>query len=204
VQNAAQRADDEVQTSEASLGYWIFRNRSWLPVPLVIALVAVKPQAIDPRAVYAGALCIVVGESLRLWAVRHIGVVSRTRSLIVGPLITSGPYAHTRNPLYVGNWLLWTGFALGSSLRWMLPLSWVVFAVQHAIVVHWEEQLLSQRFAASYPRYVREVPRWWLRLAAVKRLSAPYPWSSVLFSERGTLLAIVLVALLLVLRRLIG
>lgn len=173
-------------------------------MPLIIALVVVKPHAIGPFAIYASALCIVTGEALRLWAVRHIGMVSRTRSMIVGPLITSGPYAHTKNPLYLGNWLLWTGVALGSSLGWMLPLSWAVFAVQHAIVVHWEEQLLARHYSASYERYARDVPRWWPRVSGIKSPSAPHPWSEVLFSERGTLLAIVLIVTLLVVRRVIG
>jgi len=98
-----------------------------------LALVALKPASLDPRGVYAGAACIVAGTALRLWAVRHIGVASRTRTNNLGPLVTSGPYAHTRNPLYMANWLLWTGFALASSLRWMVPVSWVVFAVQYGI-----------------------------------------------------------------------
>jgi protein-S-isoprenylcysteine O-methyltransferase Ste14 len=156
--------------------------------------------------VYAGAFCILAGEALRLWAVRHIGVVSRTRTTRLGPLVTSGPYAHTRNPLYVGNWLLWTGFALGSSLRWMVPLSWAIFALQHSFVVHWEEQLLAQRYPSSYGRYAGVVSRWWPRLSRIGMhvpYRHPYPWSEVMFSERGTLGAIVLVAILLLARRLV-
>ena len=190
---------------EASVGHWVFRNRSWLPVPLGVVAVAFAPTAIDWRLVYAGVLFVVAGEALRLWAVRHIGVVSRTRTTRLGPLVTSGPYAHTRNPLYVGNWLLWTGFALGSSLRWMVPLSWAVFAVLHSAVVQWEEQLLAQRYPASYGRYAGIVSRWFprpSRLAMRVPYRHPYPWSDVMFSERGTLVAIALVAMLLLARRL--
>ena len=191
---------------EAAIGLWVFRNRSWLPIPLGIAAL-VLPGAPDLRLVYAGALCIIAGEALRVWAVRHIGVVSRTRTTRLGPLVTSGPYAHTRNPLYVGNWLLWTGFALGSPLRWMVPLSWAVFAVQHSVVVQWEEQLLAQRYPASYRRYERAVSRWWPRLSRMGTPAVPYrhpyPWSEVIFSERGTLAAIALVVMLFLVRRLI-
>ena len=193
---------------DASIGHWVFRNRSWLPVPLGILAVVFAPGAADLRLIYAGACCIVAGEALRLWAVRHIGVVSRTRAIRLGPLVTSGPYAHTRNPLYVGTWLLWTGFALGSSLRWMVPLSWAVFAVQHSFVVQWEEQLLAQRYPASYRRYAGAVSRWIPRLSRRAMPAAPYrhphPWSEVMFSERGTIAAIALVAMLLLVRRLIG
>jgi protein-S-isoprenylcysteine O-methyltransferase Ste14 len=193
--------------AEAAIGQWVFRNRSWLPIPLGIIAVVFAPGASDLRLVYAGALCIIAGEALRLWAVRHIGVVSRTRTTRLGPLVTSGPYALTRNPLYVGNWLLWTGFALGSSLRWLLPLSWAVFAVQHSFVVQWEERLLAQRYPASYRRYAGAVSRWWPHLSRISTRVVPYrypyPWSDVMFSERGTLGAIVLVAMLLIARRLI-
>ncbi|HEY7190931.1 MAG TPA: methyltransferase [Vicinamibacterales bacterium] len=190
--------------TETSAGHWVFRNRSWLPIPLGIAAVFFTPAVVDWRLVYAGALCIVAGEALRLWAVRHIGVVSRTRTTRLGPLVTSGPYAHTRNPLYIGNWLLWTGFALGSSLRWLVPVSWAVFAVQHAFVVQWEEQLLAQRYPASYGRYAGVVARWFPRLSGIGirvPYRRPYPWIDVMFSERGTLMAIALAAMLILVRR---
>jgi protein-S-isoprenylcysteine O-methyltransferase Ste14 len=189
---------------ETSAGHWVFRNRSWLPIPLGIAAVFFAPAVVDWRLVYAGALCIVAGEALRLWAVRHIGVVSRTRTTRLGPLVTSGPYAHTRNPLYLGNWLLWTGFALGSSLRWLVPLSWAVFAVQHTFVVQWEEQLLAQRYPSAYGRYAGVVARWVPRLSGIGMrvpYRRPYPWTDVMFSERGTLMAIALVAMLILARR---
>jgi protein-S-isoprenylcysteine O-methyltransferase Ste14 len=170
-----------------------------------VVLVVASPRSIAPGWVYAGAVtCIVLGEALRLWAVRHIGVVSRTRTSHLGPLVTTGPYAHTRNPLYIANWLLWTGFALGSSLRWMLPLSWLVFAVQHVSVVRWEEQRLAGRYLDTYRRYARDVPRWWPRLSTLRTARTLHPWGEVFFSERGTLAAIALIALLLVARRLIG
>jgi len=189
---------------ETPLGYWLFRNRSWLPVPLLLAMIVLQPRAVDPTRVVVGAVCIVAGEVLRLWAVRHIGVVSRTRTMSVGPLITSGPYALTRNPLYVANFLLWTGFALASSLDWMLPLSWAVFALQHATVVRWEEQLLASRYPSTYPGYARVVPRWWPRVATVRvPSSAPHPWGEVLFSERGTLVALVVISVLLVAKEMV-
>ena len=50
-------------------------------------------------------------------AVHHIGVISRTRSDRLGPLVASGPFALVRNPLYLGNIALWVGFALTARLR---------------------------------------------------------------------------------------
>ncbi len=56
------------------------------------------------------------GELLRLWAVRHIGVISRTRSDRLGPLISTGPFGWVRNPLYIGNLALWSGFTVSAGL----------------------------------------------------------------------------------------
>ena len=209
---SARQRDPVVAVSTAtpsprvSLGYWIFRNRTWLPIPLGILLIVLKPGVLETRVLWVGAACILAGEAIRLWAVRHIGGVSRTRTTKIGPLVMSGPYAYTRNPLYVGNWLLWSGFALGSSLRWMVLLSWTVFAVQHVFVVQWEEHLLAQHYPHAYPRYATIVPRWWPwpRRSHVAPAPKLHPWNEVLFSERGTLAAIVSVAVLLIARRLLG
>jgi protein-S-isoprenylcysteine O-methyltransferase Ste14 len=147
----------------------------------------------------AGAGLVTTGQVVRLWAVRHIGVISRTRATpLLGPLVMTGPYARTRNPLYVGNWLLWTGFVLGSRLLWMLPLAWVLFAVHYGAMARWEERLLHHHFSDAYRAYSDRVRRWW----PSGGLSDPpaivlHPWSQVLFSERGTLAAVGLMVVLL-------
>lgn len=186
-------------------GRWVFRNRSWLPVPLVLILLVAGPSGTGSRGLQlAGGVSIVLGQSLRLWAVRHIGVISRTRTTRLGPLITTGPYAWSRNPLYVANWLLWTGFVLAAQVLWMLPVAWAVFALQYRAIVKWEEQLLRERYPDAYDEYAARVRRWWPSRA--DRTAMPvriHPWQDVLFSERGTLAAIVVLATLLLVREVV-
>src|SRR5256885_132664 len=103
-------------------GGWLFKRRTWLPLPLALALLLL-PSGEEPRLVLVlGVAMVVLGELLRLWAVRHIGVISRTRSDRLGPLVASGPFALVRNPLYLGNIALWIGFALSAQLPWMVPI----------------------------------------------------------------------------------
>src|SRR3954465_8421509 len=63
-------------------GGWLFRQRSWLPLPIVAALLLVPPPTEIPSSALwiTGALLIALGEAVRLWAVHHIGAISRTRS----------------------------------------------------------------------------------------------------------------------------
>jgi protein-S-isoprenylcysteine O-methyltransferase Ste14 len=155
----------------------------------------------------AGPLLVIAGEALRWWAVGQIGVISRTRTTRLGPLIASGPFALCRNPLYVGNLVLWAGFTVWSGLLWMLPATLGVFAGYYRSIIEWEEALLADRFGDAYARYAAETPRWRPRLdrlPAALAASAMHPWREVAFSERGTLLAICVGAVLLIVRQMIG
>ena len=170
-----------------------------MPLALVLGLV----HRAEVEAVwlsFVGPGLVLMGQALRLWSVRHIGTVSRTRTSRFGPLITDGPYAVLRNPLYVGNGLLWTGFTVWSALLWMLPIVWGVFVLQYGAITRWEEERLRGHFGSSYEAYAHIVPRWrpqWRALGRAVNTSARHPWREVFFSERGTLLAVGVMSLLL-------
>lgn len=139
---------------------------------------------------WPGVLFVMAGEGLRLWAVGHIGLPSRTRGNDLGVLVRSGPFRHHRNPLYVGNVLLFVGVGLWSGWPW--ALGWIAwFGVQYGLIVGWEERLLSERMGEAYRDYCNEVPRWLPsgRLVA----SGRWNWRAAIRSERSTLLAIALV-----------
>src|SRR5436190_24320683 len=142
-------------------GGWLFRQRSWLPLPFVAALLLIpsKDTAAGPWWTI-GLLTVAAGEAIRLWAVHHIGAISRTRSDRLGPLVATGPFAYVRNPLYLGNILLWTGFAVSARLLWLAPIIVVVLALEYHAIVRWEEQLLAERIGEPYANYIAGVPRW--------------------------------------------
>jgi protein-S-isoprenylcysteine O-methyltransferase Ste14 len=150
--------------------------------------------------VAAGVGVTVAGELIRLWGVRHIGAISRTRSDRLGPLIDSGPFALVRNPLYIGNILLWVGFALAARMVWAAPFAVVLLGAEYHAIVRWEEQLLVTRLGDVYREYAGRVPRWIPALRHGGRggrrgspgsaVVASVSWRETLFSERGTLVAI--------------
>lgn len=196
-------APDRSRSPWQAAGEWAFRQRSWLPVPIALILLGSRfHQVPGPVPVVLGVAVVVIGELIRAWSVRYIGTISRTRAARFGPLMVSGPYRYVRNPIYVGNWGIWTGFVIWSGLLWMLPVAWLVFAAQYSAIVRWEEEKLLAHFGQPYREFLAAVPRWWPRLGAppAGTVNTPHPWSHVLFSERGTLAAIVAMALLLVLK----
>jgi protein-S-isoprenylcysteine O-methyltransferase Ste14 len=188
-------------TSDAPAGAWLFRYRSFLPVPLALILLLVRAGSVDGRALLIiGALIVAAGQALRLWAVRHIGTISRTRTTRYGPLMTAGPYAVVRNPLYVGNWLLWTGFAVWSRLLWMVPVAWLIFFFQYRAIARWEASFIRSKYPGAYDRWANQVRPWmprWPPREALVAVAPLHPWRDVFFSERGTLIAVVAMATLL-------
>ncbi len=139
----------------------------------------------------AGLALIGAGEWLRLWSVHHIGAISRTRSDRIGPLIASGPFAWVRNPLYIGNIALWTGFSVTAGLLWLAPMIVLVLACEYHAIVRWEETLLETRLGENYRQYAARVHRWRPWMSADRASSAgTFSWRQTLFSERGTLIAI--------------
>ena len=176
------------------LGAWLFRHRTATALPISIALLTIpaSPTPAGKWLTVAGIAAVAAGELVRLWAVRHIGAISRTRSDRLGPLVQSGPFAYVRNPLYLGNLALWTGFALTARLVWLVPLALVLLSAAYHAIVRWEESLLESRLGDAYRVYVRHVPRWIPTVPARRTPLAvrPFTWGETLFSERGTLMAI--------------
>jgi hypothetical protein len=85
----------------------------------------------------------------------------------------------------------------------MVPVTLGVFGAYYHSIVGWEEALLTERYGEDYLRYGRETPRWWPRLGRLGEAmssSALHGWREVAFSERGTLIAIVVGGALLALR----
>jgi protein-S-isoprenylcysteine O-methyltransferase Ste14 len=198
-----------VPDTTTRLGGWLFRHRTSLPLPVALAILIIPAGDgwRSPLVVAAGVLVTVAGECIRLWGVHHIGAISRTRSDRLGPLIDTGPFALVRNPLYIGNILLWVGFALAARLVWLAPIALVLLAAEYHAIVRWEESLLLDRMGEPYRDYLTRVGRWLpttfdrrdrgaRREKDFSATSAPsavsFSWGETFFSERGTFVAIVL------------
>ncbi len=175
-------------SAAVSAGGWLFARRGWLPVPLLLVMFVSAPRYWAP-----GLLLIAVGEGLRVLAVGYIGLPSRTRAHGVGPLVRLGPYAWLRNPLYVGNSVIFVGLGV---IFWpwgigLLPL----FAGYYGLIVRWEEANLTAILGAPYVAYLADVPRWCPRRPAPGGPGGAWSAAVAVRSERSTFLALAIVLL---------
>lgn len=165
-----------------------FRHRSallLLLVPPVILAAAGPPSA--PWEVALGLALLASGAALRLWAARRIGKRARVRVARAPVLVTSGPYARVRNPLYVANGAALVGLGLVAG---GLPLgAWLLASVAlvYTLVVAHEEGQLAAALGRPYLEYCARVPRWapWPGRRAVTAPADTWPWTHVLRREAG-------------------
>jgi protein-S-isoprenylcysteine O-methyltransferase Ste14 len=172
------------QTTAARIGAVLFRYRGFLPVPFLLVPLLV-PGAQTRNGWLIGAVFIVLGEAFRLAGVSAAGTVTRRRSRAVQRLVTYGVFSWMRNPLYVGNFLIWIGFVIGSGVLWFIPVAVVLFAIEYTLIVRYEEGVLESIFGADYVAYKQRTPRWFPRPPAAKS-EGPHDVGEALRSEVST------------------
>ena len=90
-------------------------------------------------------------------------------------LATSGPYAYTRNPLYLGSIIIAAGFAVASRSGWVAAIALVILLVIYVPVIRGEEEFLRARFP-EFAEYSRQVPRLFPRLRAQEGSPEGFSW----------------------------
>ncbi|MDI6807537.1 MAG: isoprenylcysteine carboxylmethyltransferase family protein [Candidatus Eisenbacteria bacterium] len=186
------------------LGKIVFSLRSYTPIPFLLA--ALVWSRVSWGSYFSGLALVISGEAVRLWAVSIAGPMTRMKNVGAAELITAGPFAHTRNPLYSGNFLIGCGFCIMSwaLMPWLLMGFVFAFFVQYSLIVLHEEEFLKEKFGVKYSEYAHDVPGIFPRFNPYKKRSGPVP-SIVrgLKSERRTLQTIVLLLVLFIARRLL-
>jgi protein-S-isoprenylcysteine O-methyltransferase Ste14 len=182
----ASHVSEAERRPSARAGAVLFRHRGWLPVPfLLVPLLA--PGRMTATNWIVGGLLVVLGEAIRLAGVAAAGTVTRRRSRAVQRLVTYGIFGWMRNPLYVGNFLIWIGFTVISGVLWFLPVAVLLFAVEYTLIVRYEEGVLESIFGEEYLAYKARTPRWMPRPPAVRE-SGEHGWGEAWRSEISTFL----------------
>ena len=181
-----------------AIGRLLFRLRSLTAIPFILILIYFSRPTLTSALV--GAIPLILGEFLRLWAVGYAGGATRSRSLgAASDLVTTGPYAHVRNPLYLGNLLLSLGICVIANVYWLIIVLLVGYFIQYLPIIASEEAYLREFCGTTYQTYYTAVPRFIPRLRSYANPSAhSFSFSRALKAEKRTLTAIACVSGLIV------
>jgi protein-S-isoprenylcysteine O-methyltransferase Ste14 len=152
-----------------SLGAFLERRRvtiSWVFAVAYLAFASPRPSSLA-----AGFSVMCLGAAFRTWASGHIRKQEK--------LAVAGPYAHTRNPLYFGSFLIACGGLLMGMNGWIAALFAAAAVPLYWTVMTREEQFLSDRFGEEFLRYKASVPRFLPRPTPYSREGAAFSWSLV-------------------------
>ena len=151
----------------------------------IVMLLSAKPVI---GGYLGGIALILVGYAIRLWAAGYLKKMNE--------LTTAGPFAYTRNPLYLGSFLIACGYGL---MTWRLDVAIVIlalFIIFHGGAILYEESLLRAEFGQPFLDYCKRVPRMLPRLKASAG-NGSFSWQMVRYNREhrsvvGTLILIAL------------
>ena len=145
--------------------FWIrWRVRAGYPVGIA-AFCFARPQ---PKWLFCGVGIAALGLLLRGYAAGHLHKHKQ--------LATSGPYAYTRNPLYLGSVLLGVGFSVASHSWISTALLAAYLLVFYPVVIRREQGELKALYGAAFVEYASQVPAFWPRLPPVKMSRERFSW----------------------------
>lgn len=182
----------------------VFKYRSYTPLPFVALMVVFQNATIESMLI--GFAILALGEFFRLWGVSYAGSETRTTNGVGGTyLVVSGAYAYLRNPLYLGNMLMYLGVGLMSMalFPYLQLIALAFFYWQYAVIIREEEKFLRSKYGQSYEDYCASVPKLIPKLTRYANPGIEQPTFNLqagLRSERRTSQAIVLIVLLIIIR----
>ena len=146
-------------------------SRLRVPLGYAVGLLVLLLLRPTPISLLLGLPLGVIGEAIRIWASGHI---DKTRSLATG-----GPYAFTRNPLYLGSLLLALGVAVASSSLWVFLAVAAYLAAFYPSVMREEAGFLREKFALEYVAWAAAVPAFLPRLTPGGPRASRFTWERV-------------------------
>ena len=172
-----------------ALGNFFFRFRTtlspFLPLLLLLPGPAILP---DPFvAALVGLIVAAAGQAVRGTTIglEYIVRGGRNHRVYADDLVTQGLFRHTRNPMYVGKFLMVLGAGIASN-RWPALIAiTAAYSFMYQAITLAEEAYLRAKFGAAFEQYSRDVPRWWPRLRGLTETFAKtrFNWTRVLVKE---------------------
>jgi protein-S-isoprenylcysteine O-methyltransferase Ste14 len=145
------------------------------------------------RSLWIGVVISASGALLRLWAAGHI---------IKGRVLTrTGPYAYSRNPLYLGSFFMALGIIIGGQGYWLLPVFALFFITFYFPVMRAEEQELLHSYGDEFIEYSKKVSLFIPRFRPAAYPVSGFLWSRVIGNrEHRTVIGLLVAEAILVLQ----
>ncbi|MFQ5660639.1 MAG: methyltransferase family protein [Gammaproteobacteria bacterium] len=187
-------------------GNFLFRYRNGIfPAVMILLLLGFRPVPLAGSAStdhwldLAGLLVVMAGQALRA-AVIGLAYIKRgglNKRIHADSLVTEGLFRHCRNPLYVGNLLMLTGYFLMHNNPWVYLLGGGFFIISYHAIVTAEERFLREQFGQDYTDYCHRVSRWWIRLSGLKATFSGmhFNWRRVISKDYTTMLTWIITVL---------
>jgi protein-S-isoprenylcysteine O-methyltransferase Ste14 len=182
------------------VGKFLFRFRSFTPLPLIIlTFVLFRPLSASPFWTIIGLAVAFMGEGVRIHCVGYAGsgTSGRESYLKADSLNTSGLYSLTRNPLYWGNGLIFAGLLTVYAQPPALAVFTVFLFLQYHFIVLAEESFLREHYGPAYEEYCRRVSRWLPRFRPYSPPGRPFDLKKVFFKENDSCFNLLLTAVLI-------
>lgn len=179
-------------------GNFFFRLRNAL-FPLIFVALALFTRPVfflgnpdlDRIVVGLGILIALAGQCFRLFVIGYAYIKrgGKEGRVYADSLVVKGVYAHSRNPMYVGNFMMAVGLGLVYGSPWVYFFVVPFFAFVYLSIVGAEEVYLSHRFGEAYEDYARRVNRFWPNFKGMGESlkKFPYDWKRALRKDYGTL-----------------
>ena len=182
---------------------FFFKNRSFTPIPVALSIIYFAQS--DNNYILFGAITLLVGEAIRMLSVSYAGGETRTTKVGAPSLCTAGPYGFVRNPIYVGNMLMYLGIVIiaGSpNPTLMIITTMAFFLIQYSLIISLEEEKLSELFGEEYNVYSKNVRSIIPRIYRWKTNDnrRPLPFMKLIKTEKRTLQNVMFILTLIIIR----
>jgi protein-S-isoprenylcysteine O-methyltransferase Ste14 len=173
------------------VGRFLFRYRWIIYIAVFVPMVLIHwHETIHWSTWLAGYVLLFFGAMIRIYSAFYIGWKGKPDDPLKRTLTTCGPYQYSRNPLYWGNILGFSGAALLFRLVWYVPIAaFVIFLIHHFLIIWYEEERMREKYGVAYESYTKLVPRWGPKLFGPVPCEPrqPFPWIRVFMAELGTI-----------------
>jgi protein-S-isoprenylcysteine O-methyltransferase Ste14 len=183
-------------------GEYFFRWRSYLPLVMAFLFILAVAQFRYPFANHrldlawdAGCLAIaLLGQIVRFFTVGFVprGTSGRnTLRQVAEALNTTGMYAVVRNPIYLGNFIIWFGLSLFMKSVWFTTVIILFFTIFYERIIFREETFLRDKFGDVFRQWADATPAIIPRFKNWRPPSLPFSFKSAINREYGTFFAII-------------